>query len=121
MMLDGWFRLASTLGKSLKECLEEISWAEYRLWNLWFAQEMNRPSRSDFYTMRLTHQVALVNRKKSFRFESENYRLKFETKPKRTQSHFDDSVSDIEQATIRSKTRWGAALRALSVPVRKVR
>lgn len=120
-MLDGWFRLASTLGKSLKECLEEISWAEYRLWNLWFAQEMNRPSRSDFYTMRLTHQVALVNRNKSFKFESEKYRLKFESQLKRTKPGFNDSVLDVEQATIKSKSRWAAALRALSVPVRKVR
>lgn len=110
--LGGWFRLASELGMTLNECMTKVSWPEYLLWCQWFDSQWSVPDLTDYYLMRLTHQVAMQGRTRSKAFNSEHYRLKFKST---TQKQLPQIT--VEQATALSKARWS---RLSGVKFRKI-
>lgn len=74
--------------------MRAISHREFRTWVAWRKDQLNNPSRSDYYLMRIAGEIHHVMSKKSWNIKNFKISIGLPTKKK------------IEQQTQASKSRW---------------
>ena len=62
---------------TLAECRAKVTNREYLTWQAWFSDEMNRPSRSDYYLMQIACEVARVLAKDPRKIQQKHFLLEF--------------------------------------------
>lgn len=86
--------------------MERITHREYKVRLAWLEMQWDKPSRSDWYLMRIIQLLDAIWHRRTRLKELENFRVPFE-KPKKTIQSGQD-----RQRSERSHSVWGAAMKA---------
>lgn len=84
----------------LLEFMGRFTHREFRTWVAWKKDQLNNPSRSDYYLMRIAGEIHHVMSKKAWNVK--RFMIKFKIGP--------SSRSEIEQETQKSKSLWNKRL-----------
>lgn len=76
--------------------MRAISHREFRTWIAWRKDQLNNPSRSDYYLMRIAGEIHYVMSKKNWSIK--NFKIPFQTGP--------PTRTEINQQTQTSKSNW---------------
>lgn len=82
-----------------------ITHREFLVREAWVEQQWNRPSRTDFYLMRVAQRVQQVLAKNPGNITLEHQRVEIERKPVKPKTQL-----TLEQQTVRSKAAWLGAV-----------
>jgi len=91
--------LASHLQMPLRKCMQEHTHREFKLWNTYLDDEWYRPSRSDYFLMRIAQRVQQVLMKEPNKAKLEHQEV-FAKPEKQTADEEKEKVD-------RSKSIWG--------------
>jgi len=80
------------------------------IWGEYFRMEMDRPSRTDFYLMRIAFEAFFSQRKYPDKIDLEPFRLKFSSKESGVPANKSTSGMDKDTATAMFKARFTTAL-----------
>lgn len=97
---------------SLSEYLEKHTNLQHLIWCEWLERQWNRPSRNDYYLMRIAQMVHRANSKRSLALS--NLMIKFSRKGEN-----DRPTMTREQATQIAKSRWLALVGKKPIIVQK--
>lgn len=118
----GWLRLAERLGKTLREVLSSVSYREYQIWMEYFQEELNTPSRSDYYLMQICREIYTRDMKRcdANKISPEDFRLTFnEQKEKKKRQEGALSKQEYEDQIARSMVMHRMGMNFEGKPLKK--
>lgn len=99
--------MAERLGMSLDECMERHTEGQQRMWDTYFAEELNRPGRIESYLMRVTAEIYSLR---------DQLRLMFAKKGEKPAEvkleHFRVTFGEPAEARVKTPEEVSAAARA---------
>lgn len=102
MRYGAHFRLAQSLNKNLYEVMGwkgPLTHRQFLMWNHWYHNDFNNPSRTDFYLMQIAQEIVRGRVKHPRSVKLESFKLEFKTKKKQpTDNKYRLQASDKERA-----------------------
>ena len=83
---------------SVRDCMSSMSYMEYRAWCIRIQDEWNRPSRTDYYLMRVAYEISCLFQKSRPKMDFKRFIIKFVFDKRKNVTEQD------RQDTIRNKT-----------------
>lgn len=98
-----WHQLADRLGMSLQRCQQETTSTQFVRWCDYLEQDLNRPSRGDYYLAQIAMEIRRGYVKTPANVKLEHFLLEFSKKegPKKPRTE-----EEREQWAAASKARW---------------
>lgn len=113
MRYDGHFRLAHELGKHLHEVLGwngPLTHRQFVLWNLWLDEQLNIPTRDNYYQMQVACETRRMFSKNPQGIKIDHFKLKFKREKEQTVTTDQERIRQIHQ-------RW---IGRMTAPVRVI-